>query len=859
MEDSLGAGQAPSPQTGEDAGANRRRSTRLFVAVPVVISGKDARGEQFREDTWTTVINKQGASIATSQELVPGSEIVIENPPLRIQVKARVVQFSEKSSPPGVNHAGVELLEPKNVWGIQYPPVDWRREEPNAAPVAQACVEPMRQASRIPIPHPSVDIELPSAPVLPVGEEPHVPPLPANPASVSAAKPPLQLSQLDGQVKTLLDDASLKLARMAGELEDRVQARLQETLGRLSDEQNAFAQRMSQDSAYAAGASAQLEELISRIEDASRRSREESNEARESLQEVINRALTTIPEEAGKRISQRLESSSSKYLEESRQQASAYLTDISREIKQEFGGALHTLAGERLSAAARDLDAKRAQAIGGAKELMGSAIRSSLDAFDLQIRHQSEALREAALLRQEKEAAALAAAEFENKRSEAGRMMNEQAAQIIRTNIESFKAQIEMSAEGLRGPAISTFVRQSAEKAEEEILARQTAAMERARSQIQSIVASGVSQFQAQVEQAGQQSRESALASLTQDLEARAAATFEVHHLAAGQKAENQAQAAAQAAIEKLQAQIYQATERFRGTVLPDASKEFLASFTRELKRSGETSVQRATENMQEAAQSALRGFGERLSASEQNYKEKAEEILKLPADEMSRYAEDTLVMAREQISGLRGSLVEETRVQLAVMTRGTLASMTSEAKALMEEYRSQLRDIFDALREKSACTVEACIGEAMEKGRELALRQIQKDAEDFSAVAVAQFRSHSVEAVREAAEAVNKQVGSAAFVVKDWLDQATQRLDAHLSRLEARSEAALQDIEDKSQKLSGVILGEVRKESESLMTDLRTRIQNAAGALIPSPPERPLPDRKPEEHGHEVPQHSRS
>ena len=62
------------------APADSRRSTRLNISLPIVLHGKDAQQNAFRESTQTLIVNKHGAKLVTSQQLVVGAEILIENP-----------------------------------------------------------------------------------------------------------------------------------------------------------------------------------------------------------------------------------------------------------------------------------------------------------------------------------------------------------------------------------------------------------------------------------------------------------------------------------------------------------------------------------------------------------------------------------------------------------------------------------------------------------------------------------------------------------------------------------------------------------------------------------------------------------
>jgi hypothetical protein len=95
----------------------RRRSTRVPIALSIEIDGR--KGLPFRAVTIS--VNLHGALIRTVKPLESGSTIYI-----RLvnghEAAARVVY--EMTSIPMTY--GIELLEPKNLWGIAHPPEDWR-------------------------------------------------------------------------------------------------------------------------------------------------------------------------------------------------------------------------------------------------------------------------------------------------------------------------------------------------------------------------------------------------------------------------------------------------------------------------------------------------------------------------------------------------------------------------------------------------------------------------------------------------------------------------------------------------------------------------------------------------------------
>jgi hypothetical protein len=108
-------------QTSEDA----RRSTRVSLSVPIVISGKDADQNDFKEETRTLVVNEHGAKIVTVHQLAMGAEILIENPALSTSAKATVAWVGPEYRPGELHQVGLQLYEPRNVWGIEFRPDDW--------------------------------------------------------------------------------------------------------------------------------------------------------------------------------------------------------------------------------------------------------------------------------------------------------------------------------------------------------------------------------------------------------------------------------------------------------------------------------------------------------------------------------------------------------------------------------------------------------------------------------------------------------------------------------------------------------------------------------------------------------------
>jgi hypothetical protein len=98
-----------------------RRSERVFLRIPIEIVGKDAEGKEFREKTFTVVINRHGARISAQRSLFADQQITITNLHNGASCPFRVVGQAGRSLGEGAEW-GVECLEPSvEIWGISFP------------------------------------------------------------------------------------------------------------------------------------------------------------------------------------------------------------------------------------------------------------------------------------------------------------------------------------------------------------------------------------------------------------------------------------------------------------------------------------------------------------------------------------------------------------------------------------------------------------------------------------------------------------------------------------------------------------------------------------------------------------------
>lgn len=102
----------------------RRRSMRVLLSVPIVVSGKGAENKPFTEETRTLVVNAHGALIALATRVVPNQEITVANKATNKSLECRVVHVGNAQG--GKMQLGIEFVKPSpTFWQIDFPPDDW--------------------------------------------------------------------------------------------------------------------------------------------------------------------------------------------------------------------------------------------------------------------------------------------------------------------------------------------------------------------------------------------------------------------------------------------------------------------------------------------------------------------------------------------------------------------------------------------------------------------------------------------------------------------------------------------------------------------------------------------------------------
>ncbi len=97
-----------------------RRSSRLRLRVPVIVSGISPDGSPFDEETYLLNIGKYGAAFKTRLPLELGTHLRVRPKNRRDAGLIRVVWKGEQGSP-WAEEVGVEYVEGSNFLGIFFP------------------------------------------------------------------------------------------------------------------------------------------------------------------------------------------------------------------------------------------------------------------------------------------------------------------------------------------------------------------------------------------------------------------------------------------------------------------------------------------------------------------------------------------------------------------------------------------------------------------------------------------------------------------------------------------------------------------------------------------------------------------
>lgn len=110
---------------------DRRRSQRVLLSVRVRITGTDASGVTFTEDTTTAVVNAHGGLVLLKTAVRQGQRLKIKN--LNTDEEAQCIAIEANAGSVAAREIGVEFVAAApRFWRVSFPPADWSSRSPEA-------------------------------------------------------------------------------------------------------------------------------------------------------------------------------------------------------------------------------------------------------------------------------------------------------------------------------------------------------------------------------------------------------------------------------------------------------------------------------------------------------------------------------------------------------------------------------------------------------------------------------------------------------------------------------------------------------------------------------------------------------
>ena len=116
-----------TPAASSDQAADRRRSMRVHLAMPIIVRGT-AGTSAFQEQTQTVIVSAHGCMLRLRAKVRRGQEVSIVNPRTAEELTCTVISLAETE--PGKMEVGLQFTEPSPLfWRIAFPPEDWDPSE----------------------------------------------------------------------------------------------------------------------------------------------------------------------------------------------------------------------------------------------------------------------------------------------------------------------------------------------------------------------------------------------------------------------------------------------------------------------------------------------------------------------------------------------------------------------------------------------------------------------------------------------------------------------------------------------------------------------------------------------------------
>jgi hypothetical protein len=113
----------PLAGSGADSSADRRRTHRIQITMPVIVRGKSGT-HPFEEETQTVSVNANGCMVRIEARVARAQHVSLINPKTAEELPCNVTFIGQRHG--SRTEIGLEFIEPSPLfWRIAFPPEDW--------------------------------------------------------------------------------------------------------------------------------------------------------------------------------------------------------------------------------------------------------------------------------------------------------------------------------------------------------------------------------------------------------------------------------------------------------------------------------------------------------------------------------------------------------------------------------------------------------------------------------------------------------------------------------------------------------------------------------------------------------------
>ena len=108
----------PKAPSQAETGAERRRSKRFFLDVPLLVHGESLEQKPFQETTFTISVSAHGTLLVLATNVALGQTLFLQNPQTQCGTEGRVVRFALPYG--GLAQVGIEFAQPfPQLWPVE--------------------------------------------------------------------------------------------------------------------------------------------------------------------------------------------------------------------------------------------------------------------------------------------------------------------------------------------------------------------------------------------------------------------------------------------------------------------------------------------------------------------------------------------------------------------------------------------------------------------------------------------------------------------------------------------------------------------------------------------------------------------